>query len=43
MSVSEAIAQAARADITRLPALQVPIGELADLARDLGAEPVAGP
>lgn len=40
MRASESIAQAARADITRLPALQVPIGELADLARDLGAEPV---
>lgn len=43
MRASEAIAQAARADITRLPALQVPIGELADLARDLGAEPVPPP
>ncbi|WP_434415900.1 hypothetical protein [Nannocystis pusilla] len=43
MRASESIAQAARADITRLPALQVPIGELADLARDLGAEPVPAP
>lgn len=43
LRVSEAIAQAARADITRLPALQVPIGELADLARELGGEPVAAP
>ena len=43
MRASEAIAQAARADITRLPALQVPIGELADLAHDLGAEPVPSP
>ncbi|MBZ5708865.1 hypothetical protein [Nannocystis pusilla] len=43
MRASESIAQAARADITRLPALQVPIGELADLARDLGAEPVVAP
>jgi len=43
MRASETIAQNARADITRLPALQVPIGELADLARDLGAEPVAAP
>ncbi|MDC0719187.1 hypothetical protein [Nannocystis bainbridge] len=43
MRASETIAQAARTDITRLPALQVPIGELADLARDLGAEPVPAP
>ncbi|PCC67098.1 hypothetical protein SAMN02745121_07663 [Nannocystis exedens] len=43
MRASESIAQAVRADITRLPALQVPIGELADLARDLGAEPVPAP
>ncbi|HEY8378370.1 MAG TPA: hypothetical protein VIK91_17860, partial [Nannocystis sp.] len=43
MKASESIAQAARADITRLPALQVPIHELADLAHDLGAEPVPPP
>lgn len=43
LRTSESIAQAARADITRLPALQVPIHELADLARELGGEPVAAP
>ncbi len=43
MRVSESIAAAAVRDITRLPALQVPLGELASLARDLGAEPIPAP
>ena len=43
MRVSESIAAAAVRDITRLPALQVPLGELAALARDLGADPIPAP